>query len=126
MAIASSWSRLESWNRRTISPPFGQPRNLADGTEISSPLMGSRSRPRLSTIMVPQFGQASSGSARPRRALEALRLLSVFIAAIFVLMKRNHHAVVPQDHLYVEDRFGDLRLEEIHPLARHRRWHPSG
>ncbi len=41
--VASSWSRFASWKRRTTSPHFGQFRCDADGTAISSPLIGTRS-----------------------------------------------------------------------------------
>src|SRR3990172_6819988 len=115
--MASSWSRFPSWNRRTISPHVGHFRCDADGTAMSSPLIGSFSRPRASFIIVPQEGQASSGRTRPRIAARPVLLRVFFMTSTFVLVERHDHAVLAKDDLDADDLSPDVGLEHVHPLA---------
>src|SRR5215831_15348799 len=126
MAIASSPSRFESWNRRTISPQLGQPKCDADGTATSSPLIGNFNVLCLSTMGVPQVGQASSARVRSRRVPGALLRRGFLMVAIFVLMERDHGAVFSQNELDVDDRSRYLRLEQVHPFSGRFRLQPAG
>ncbi len=109
---------LASWNRRTTSSHFGHLRWDADGTVISSPFTARRIRPRISFIMVPQDGQASSGNTRPRRSAGTFWLLVFVMTTTFVPAKRHDHTLAPKDQLDVNELLADARLEDVHPLAR--------
>lgn len=69
-----------------------QLRCTADGTPISSPLIGSRSLPCLSIIGLPQLGQASSGKTR-MRAAGTLRPGVFLFTAITILAERDHDII---------------------------------
>ena len=63
---------------------------------MSSPLTGKRSVPRFSIMAVPQAGQASSGRTWPRRSAGTFLLrVFFFMTTTFVLVERDHDAVVP-------------------------------
>src|SRR5712691_6783305 len=116
--MASSPRRRASRDRSTTSWHFGQLKCTADGTVISSPFTGSRRLPRFSTIVVPHAGQASSGSARPRRRrIEPFWLGTFFVISVLVLVERHDYAAVPKDQFQVDQHAADLRLEQVHPLA---------
>src|SRR5580700_9094857 len=115
MAIASSCSRFASWYRSKTSPHLGQARCRADGTEISSPLTRRRSVDRFSTMLVPQIGQASSGTSLTRGTTAELR--SGFFLVVFIFVKRDHDALVAHDDFEIERRSRVSRFEQIHPLA---------
>src|SRR3972149_8963429 len=103
--MASPWSRFASWKRRRTPPQSGPFGCEAAGTVISSPLIGSFSRPRACVISVPQDAHASFGSTRPRRTPGPFLLLVLFffMTGPFIPVERHHHAVLPEHDLHVED-----------------------
>ena len=72
---------------------------------------------------------ASSVLGEPRSTVDidlAVHLREARLRDFVVLVERDHEAVAPNDELHVEDHSSELGLEQVHPLARRRRFQPSG